>query len=114
MNAKELAEAKAQHKHYGQLVIQMLDDLHSLYERRYFGEYNVVTDLIDLNMAIQLAELTPKQAEVIRYVTEGYDQTEIAEALSVNQSTVSRHLHAAIRKIAEVYEQWEELDDEQL
>lgn len=112
MNAKELAEAKAQHKHYGQLVIQMLDDLHSLYERRYFGEYNVVTDLIDLNRAIQLAELTPKQAEVLRYVTEGYEQKEIASIMGISVPTAHEHYHVTIRKIAVIYETWEELDNE--
>lgn len=112
--AKELAEAKAQYKHYGQLVLQFIGDLYSLYEARYYGKYSVSDDILVLDKAIQQAELTPRQTDAIRLISEGYEQSEVAELTGISQQMVSKHFHAAIRKIAEVYERWDEELEEEL
>ena len=47
----------------------------------------------------QLAELTPREREVLRLVTEGLTNRQIAERLVVSEHTVHRHVTNMLRKL---------------
>ena len=92
--------------YYGRKIVQLIDDFYPLIERSYNGKYNVVDDILDLSTAIQKADLTDRQAQVIRLMADGYTQEESAEIIGISQQMVGKHINAAVRKIAKVYEQW--------
>lgn len=56
---------------------------------------------IDLRRACE--QLTERQFEVVSLVAQGFTQEEIAAALGLNQSTVSRHLTSASQRLASFF-----------
>jgi RNA polymerase sigma factor (sigma-70 family) len=85
----------------------LLSDYHALDSRRFKGDYAASDLLIDLHTAIERAGLTERQREVLEYYHfRQFNQTEIAEALGIKQTHVSRHLAVAESKIARVFEAW--------
>ena len=85
----------------------LLSDYHALSNRRFKGDYAACDVLIDLHTAIEHAGLTERQREVLEYYHfRQFNQTEIAEALGIKQTHVSRHLAVAESKIARVFEAW--------
>lgn len=79
----------------------------------YDGDYNAVDTILDLHEAIERAGLTDRQLDVVllKY-TGGYLQKEIGDLLSISQQSASYHYKSAVRKISEIYQQWEELENE--
>jgi DNA-binding NarL/FixJ family response regulator len=47
----------------------------------------------------QLAELTPRESQVLRLVAEGYSNQEIAELLVIAESTTKTHVKRVLAKI---------------
>ena len=45
-------------------------------------------------------ELTPRESEIVRYVASGLRNTEVAERLSITESTVKTHLNNSFQKLA--------------
>jgi len=45
-------------------------------------------------------ELTPRESEIVRYVASGLRNTEVAELLSITESTVKTHLNNIFQKLA--------------
>ena len=45
-------------------------------------------------------ELTPRESEIVRYVASGLRNTEVAERLSITESTVKTHLNNIFQKLA--------------
>jgi RNA polymerase sigma factor (sigma-70 family) len=85
----------------------LLEDYYALLTRRFKGDYAACDILIDLHTAIERAGLTERQREVLEYYHfRQFNQTEIAEALGIKQTHVSRHLAVAESKIARVFEAW--------
>jgi RNA polymerase sigma factor (sigma-70 family) len=85
----------------------LLEDYYALNTRRFKGDYAACDILVDLHTAIERAGLTNRQREVLEYYHfRQFNQTEIAEALGIKQTHVSRHLAVAETKIARVYEAW--------
>lgn len=90
-------------------VRTLLESVLQLKERRFYGgDYDAIDELVDLEQAIELAELTDRQTEVLHLLyVEGLTQSETANLLGLSsQSTVSEHCYAAIRKIADIYKDW--------
>lgn len=97
---------------YELLVGAMLEHINELNSHQYIGNYNVTEELADLREAIKLANLTEKQREVIRLVYfEDMRQGDASGVLGIKQSALSLHAGAAKKKIAQVYKQWEALED---
>ena len=84
---------------------KLLADIHRINERQYMrGDYGATVEMVDLENAIESADLTEKQAEAVRLVYfEDYEQAEAARKMGVTQAAVSQFISAAIRKIAEHY-----------
>ena len=93
-------------------VRKILTNIYEIEERQYSrGDYGAVVTLIDFKQALRLADLTERQREAIRLVFyEGFEQGEARLKMNVSQQAVSQFIDAAIRKIANTYEKWEELD----
>lgn len=93
---------------YVKALLEFRDELE---EKKYLGLWHLPDELADLDEAIKRAELTPKQREVIDLMYSKYlEQDEVAELWECSQQNVSRHVQAAVRKIANIYEQWEALE----
>jgi DNA-binding NarL/FixJ family response regulator len=43
--------------------------------------------------------LTPRESEIVRYVASGLRNTEVAERLSITESTVKTHLNNIFQKL---------------
>lgn len=92
-------------------VKALLDGYRELQEKRYYGLWHVSDVLADFEEAIGLAELTERQAQVISlYFEKHMHQDEVASTLGIARQTVTEHLRTAIKKIANIYEQWEALE----
>jgi RNA polymerase sigma factor (sigma-70 family) len=92
-------------------VKALLEGYEELQEKKYSGKWHLADELMDLDRAISLSDLTPKQSEVLNlYYFSHMNQSEVASALKCGQDVVSRHVSAAVRKIASIYEQWEALE----
>lgn len=91
---------------YEKRVRRLLTDIHRIEQRQYFkGDYGATEDLVDLECAIEQAELTDKQAESIRLVfVKDLEQAEAAQKMDVSQPNISLHISSAIKKIAKYYE----------
>lgn len=71
------------------------------------GDYGAVDLKLDMETALTLAVLTPKQRTAVELVyMRGFRQEEVAELLKVEQSSISRLLATAKRKIADVFKEW--------
>ncbi|SFX47723.1 hypothetical protein SAMN04487866_10917 [Thermoactinomyces sp. DSM 45891] len=93
-------------------VSRLLADLPKIKIRAYErGETAAIDICLDLQKAIQLAKLTPKQKEAIRHLYV-YDRgiVEAAELLDIDYSTLSRTRKTALKKIAKVYKRWRYLE----
>lgn len=54
---------------------------------------------VDTRMHRRLAQLTPRQSEIVALMSEGHSNKVIARALGISPSTVKVHLHAAFRAL---------------
>lgn len=80
--------------------------------RQYAGDFAATDILIDLERAIELAKLTDRQREALRYVyEEDLQQRRAGELMGVSQQSVAEYEATGVAKIAEVYEAWAWLDE---
>ena len=76
------------------------------------GDYGAVDVMVDMERAIELAGLTPRQAFALYYVCiKGYTQEEVAKILNATQQYVSALLKKATAKIADVFKRWATLGE---
>lgn len=90
----------------------ILQNYTSLRERRFLGDIVAIEALIDLERAIELAELTDRQKEAIqlRYMHD-FTQEKCAEILGISRITLLEHEKLAIEAINEVYVMWAFMDE---
>ena len=90
----------------------ILQNYMSLRERRFLGDIVAIETLIDLERAIELAELTDRQKEAIqlRYMLD-YTQEKCAEILGISRITLLEHERLALEAINEVYAMWSFMDE---
>lgn len=89
-------------------VHKLLRDRYFISERRYKGDTAASDILIDLNHAIEIADLSPRQTEAVALVY-GYwqlTQSEAAEVMGISQKQVNKHIKEAVKKIADIFKQW--------
>lgn len=92
-------------------VRALLDYREELEEKKYVGLWHLPDELADLDEAVRIADLTDRQREIIRLIfVQHKEQAEVANLLLISQPMVHKHVQAAIRKIANIYQQWEALD----
>ncbi|SMO91973.1 ECF-type sigma factor [Melghirimyces algeriensis] len=115
-------DKEAAHRRYGNKytlssaegVAKILRDLHNLRERRFHaGDYAACDILLDLDNALEKANLTNRQKRVVFYVYEqGYSHVEAAELMGVGKAAVTNllngtpHYDGALERIAEIYRRW--------
>jgi predicted DNA-binding protein (UPF0251 family) len=88
-------------------VRKLLTDVHALRIRRERGDYAASDILIDLERAIELADLTDRQRQALALIFErDLRQADAGKAMGVRQDTVSKLVKSALVKIAAVYEKW--------
>lgn len=90
-------------------VASLLRDVHRLRERRYHaGDYSASDILIDLQTAINEANLTKRQRESMYYVYElDLPQKEAGIRMGgIGNDAVSHCLKGAVQRIADVYNKW--------
>lgn len=89
-------------------VEKLLRDKHFLLSRAYYrGDMDAIDIIIDAKRAIIKSRLTEKQERSIYLLFElDYDQKTAAAILDVDTSTLSRNKHAAVKKIAKVFDKW--------
>ena len=91
------------------VVAHLLRDSYRLESLAAGGSIDAADVLFDLERAINAADLTLRQRDVLFYMYGvGVTQEEAASLLGVSQATVSELLDAAVTKIAEVYQRWED------
>jgi DNA-directed RNA polymerase specialized sigma subunit len=92
-------------------VKALLEGYEELQEKKYSGKWHLADEMMDLQRAIELADLTLKQRQVLNEIfVKQNDQYKAAEVLGVSQPMVFKHLTYAVKKIASIYEQWEALE----
>lgn len=85
----------------------LLRQIHALNKRKYDGDYAASDVLIDLDTAIQRANLTARETEALHFIyREDLTQAEAGVAMGIAQRTVSDTLDRAHEKIAAMYEYW--------
>ncbi len=109
-------DKSAQHKRlettYGALnsaskVRLLLEDYHALCIRTEAGDFAAVDILADLARAIEMAELTRRQREVLYYVyVRDLTQSAAAKRMGIAQKNVNTLLDRAEEAIADVYYYW--------
>lgn len=73
----------------------------------YSGRYEMVDIVIDAELALQQADLTEKQLEVMYYIwIVGWTQDFTAKVLGVSQSAVSQREFVARKNIQKVLDRW--------
>lgn len=89
-------------------VEKLLRDRHKIAARRFTGDYAACDIIIDLNEAIDRANLSRRQTETITYLY-GCDMTqaEAADEMAVTQQAVAKFNAEACRKIARVFRGWD-------
>ncbi|MFL1672178.1 RNA polymerase subunit sigma [Paenibacillus dendritiformis] len=89
-------------------VEKLLRDRHKIAARRFTGDYAACDIIIDLNEAIDRANLSRRQTETITYLY-GCDltQAKAAEEMAVTQPAVAKFNAEACRKIARVFRDWD-------
>lgn len=90
----------------------ILRNYHALEARKYVGDLDAICTLVDLERAIELAELTARQAEALRLVYgEDLTQKSAGERMGIDISRVSHLIAEVIEAIDEVYEYWAWYDE---
>lgn len=85
----------------------LLSDYHALINRQYQGDYDAVVLLADLSTAIEMAQLTGRQAEALRLVyEEDLTQEEAGKRMGLARESIKTYVEDAIEKIAEIYFYW--------
>lgn len=83
-------------------ITNLLKDIHTLREQRFQGTDTTFLSciLIDFENLQEKARLTERQKEAMFYHFElDLTQAEVAEAMSISQQAVSKHIDNAIAKI---------------
>ncbi|MCD9024338.1 RNA polymerase subunit sigma [Cohnella silvisoli] len=88
-------------------VKALLRDRHTIASRRFRGDTAASDILIDLHSAIESAELSNNQAEVIAWLY-GLDFTQgtAAQIMGISQKNVSEYADIALERIAAVFKRW--------
>ncbi|NBI29305.1 sigma-70 family RNA polymerase sigma factor [Chengkuizengella marina] len=86
----------------------LLKDRFIISNRRYKGDTKASDILLDLNTAIERANLTKRQAQTFTlvYGYKQFPQQKASKILGISQKQVSSHLQGALTKIAQVYKDW--------
>lgn len=88
-------------------VKDLLRNIHRMRERRY-TDYAVADLLMDLEAAMEQARLTPRQRQVLHlHYEQDLKLEEVASALNISTSAVHNSLNTAVKKIADVFSEWE-------
>lgn len=85
----------------------ILRNYHALIERQYKGDTDAICTLVDLETAIESANLTDRQTEALALVY-GEDMTQkvAGERMGITREAVSLITEFAITKIQAVYDGW--------
>jgi len=75
------------------------DLLRSIHQALDFDHKNRASHLVRADIAMRLAELTPREHEVMTMVTDGLSNREIAAALGVSAKTVEAHRARVMEKM---------------
>lgn len=95
-------------------VRKLLIYIHRLETRKHDGSEDATDDLLDLSTAITKAVLTDKQKEVLRLLfIEDFTQGEVGLKLVTSDRNIRYHLRSATKKLADVYEEWHELEEKE-
>jgi DNA-directed RNA polymerase specialized sigma24 family protein len=93
-------------------VKALLEGYEELQEKKYSGKWHLADEMMDLERAIELADLTDRQREALELVYFMHRlHSEAGDSLGIARQKVGFHLSAAVKKIASIYEQWEALDN---
>ncbi len=92
-------------------VEALLDYYLELKEKRDLGLWHIADELSDLEKAVDEADLTRMQRQCIHYAfMQGMRHADVGAVLGVTRQSVDYHVNTAIRKIANIYRQWEALE----
>ncbi|MFE4202125.1 RNA polymerase sigma factor [Aneurinibacillus aneurinilyticus] len=89
-------------------VRRLLRDIHRLRSARFErGDYAASDILLDLDTAIQRANLTVRQRQAVYYVyEEDMRHEDAAGVVGVDRSAITKLLDRALERIATVYSEW--------
>ncbi|MEI4802001.1 sigma factor-like helix-turn-helix DNA-binding protein [Bacillus sp. FJAT-51639] len=87
--------------------IELLRHLLYMQERRYNGDYAASDVLMDMETAVENADLTDRQRQVLRLVYfEDMKQRDVAVLLGITAPTVNLYKCLLAQKIVAVFERW--------
>jgi DNA-directed RNA polymerase specialized sigma24 family protein len=76
------------------------------------GDYDAVVLIADLRKAVEMAELTGRQSDALRWVyEEDLTQAEAGRRMGMTRQGVEQHVNNAIDAIADVYWYWARHDE---
>ncbi|WFP01574.1 RNA polymerase subunit sigma [Bacillus subtilis] len=85
----------------------LLADYQKFVSRKRCGDYDAATILIDIHKALELANLTDRQRQVIELVYFGeLTQAEAGERMGIARDAVNHLLNRASEGIADIYYYW--------
>ncbi|WP_261381700.1 sigma factor-like helix-turn-helix DNA-binding protein [Bacillus licheniformis] len=88
-------------------VKTLLSDYPKFVSRKRLGEYEAAEVLLDLQNAIDLADLTDRQREAIRLVYfEDLTQVEAGKRMRVGKDSINHLINRAADSIADIYYYW--------
>ncbi|MCY7780057.1 DUF134 domain-containing protein [Bacillus haynesii] len=88
-------------------VKTLLSDYPKFVSRKRLGEYEAAEVLLDLHNAIELADLTDRQREVIRLVYfEDLTQVEAGKRMGISARAVRYFIEDATNKLVDIYYYW--------
>lgn len=97
---------------YTDKVRRLLAQYNEIKERRYAGDYDAVDTTVDMDIAIERAEMTDKQREAfVKVFIEGGEQKSVAKALGISEPALTYRLAFAVSKLASIFEAWEYLEE---
>ncbi len=97
------------HEIYVKALLEGYEDLNE--KKMYAGKWHLADELMTLDRAIELADLTDKQREALSlYFRYDLGQEDTAQRMGVSQPMITKHVATAIKKIANIYEEWEALE----
>lgn len=108
LSSKERAlETKYHALNYPENLRLLLADYNALVNRQYAGDYDACVILVDLERALELADLTAKQRQALHLVyVEDLTQEAAGKRIGISQQAIEQHVDKAIEAIAEVYFYW--------
>ena len=97
-----------------EFMVGAMSNKRKIEESLYFSGVEQLELLLDIELMLEEARLTDKQAQVVElYFFNQYTQEEVSKKLGISQQAVLDHIKKVKQKIKKVLKGWEDKDEKQ-